>query len=233
MLILHIMKTGVYGIFSKIDQECLYVGITSISFEGRWSGHRKDLLSGKHPRKAFVDWVAANGVDNLEFRILCKHPPIEKELNSLEIEWFNKLNPKFWGKSPSENEKWCHSEETRKKIKASMLNAKEAALLSRGWKGLRFEHNGAPAAEITCSGCSSTFLVAFRKSSSTKFCSTKCQHASYAKVSLEGKEDEIVRLYLEEKLSASAIARLYGLPSHKRIVQLLRAKEIEIIKRTK
>ena len=111
------MSIGVYGIFCIKSNRCLYVG-QSRDMEYRWKKHRQTLLSRCHKRKDFVEWVDKFGIDSIYFAELeiCQ----EDELNSSEIYWFNRLLPEFYGKRPSNKDKWTHSEKTREKISKTM-----------------------------------------------------------------------------------------------------------------
>lgn len=111
------MTVGVYGIFCIHTNRCLYVG-QSRNIEYRWKKHRQTLLSGTHKRKGLVEWVNRFGIESIYFTELelCK----ENELNSAEIYWFNKLLPEFFGKQPSNKDKWDQSDETKRKISKSL-----------------------------------------------------------------------------------------------------------------
>lgn len=112
------MTIGIYGIFDNSNDECLYIGQT-LDINLRWKQHLKLLKSKKHPRKDFAEWYhSGNNSDLIDFRVLeeCK----KDELNDFEIKWFNLLLPKYYGKKPSINESWRHSEETKNKIRDSI-----------------------------------------------------------------------------------------------------------------
>lgn len=112
------MTIGIYGIFNRINDECLYVGQT-LDIDLRWKQHLKLLKSKKHPRKDFVEWYHIdNNSDLIDFKVLeeCN----KNKLNDLEIKWFNSLLPKYYGKKPSNKEIWEHSDETKNKISESL-----------------------------------------------------------------------------------------------------------------
>lgn len=94
------MTVGVYGIFDKRDDTCLYVG-QSKNIELRWRKHLNGLRANRHSRKKFSRWLHDHGEDNLDFRVLetCENTP--KIKNELEQKWFDDLSPLFHGKSPS------------------------------------------------------------------------------------------------------------------------------------
>ena len=154
------MATGVYGIFDSTSNECLYVGQAK-DIEVRWSGHIKKLKQGKHLRAGFNDWFTEHNFDVsfLDFRILEECENDDRTKNLLEIKWFNLLQPKFYGKRPSVNKKWEHSDETRKKIKNGMLNANSYKHITR-----------------ICPICSTHFDCI--KSTLRKYCSKECAHAA-------------------------------------------------------
>lgn len=114
------MTIGVYGIFDSYTNECLYIGQSS-NIEYRWRMHRYLLINNKHIRKDFNQWLIDNGndIDRLRFTILETCNNIESIKNSLEIHYFEFFKPKFYGKLPSVNDKWEHSDETKNKISKS------------------------------------------------------------------------------------------------------------------
>ena len=114
------MTVGIYGIFDSETDECLYVGMSK-NIEERWRHHLKELRSKRHKRKDFVEWFHENGAtaELLDFRILEECEKNDAALNLCEIKWFNKLLPKYYGKKPSENERWEQSEAARAKSSAT------------------------------------------------------------------------------------------------------------------
>lgn len=157
-----IMTVGIYSIFSVETGECLYVGMSSVSIEKRFKQHLKKLRNKSHPRIDFVEWYHNNGSDpkNIDFRILeeCKND--SKILNTLEIKWFNLLSPKYFGKKPSLNEKWEHSEETKEKIRKS-----------------NYLFLGKEYVKKFCKFCEKEIT----KNSAKKFCSKECSYKASRK----------------------------------------------------
>lgn len=107
---------GIYGIYFKKDDTCLYIG-QSIDIESRWKNHRWRLENNQH-LKDFSFWFEKNNIslDDLIFKTLCICSDKDILKNELEIFFFNEEQPKFYGKIPSKNEKWSHSEKTKSKI---------------------------------------------------------------------------------------------------------------------
>lgn len=147
---------GIYGIFCSESGDCLYVGL-SRNIEDRWKSHLKTLKNGTHPRKEFVSWFAHKGMspETLRFEILEEGCSVD--LNTLEIKWFKELSPRFFGKVPSENEKWSHSDETKEKIKNSHIAIAV--------------NNGVRYSSKTCP-CGVVFTG--REKSLLKYCSSDC-----------------------------------------------------------
>lgn len=112
------MSIGIYGIFDRETDDCLYIGMSK-NLERRWKDHLKLLKSKNHKRQDFVEWYHANGgiPDLLDFRVLEECEDDNNVLNSLEIKWFNKMKPKYFGKKPSLSEKWEQAEETKEKLR--------------------------------------------------------------------------------------------------------------------
>lgn len=118
------MVAGIYGIFDAETNECLYVGQSGIISE-RWKQHLKKLKNKTHSRKDFVKWYYAKGAipELIVFRILEKCDNNECSLNLAETKWFQSMKPKFYGKQPSLNESWTHSEKTKINISESVKNS--------------------------------------------------------------------------------------------------------------
>ena len=113
---------GIYGWFDRESRECLYIG-KSIDIEERKSTHLKNLKSGKHPRKEFVEYYnRLNNKNNLLFETLEVLETIdEKELSIAECKWFFTLNPKFYGKMPSPNDhEWFLKDDVKMSIRSSL-----------------------------------------------------------------------------------------------------------------
>ena len=64
------LNSGVYGIFSKIDDR-VYIG-SATNFDLRKKTHFDKLKSNVHVNKPLQNFVNKYGIENLEFRILAK-----------------------------------------------------------------------------------------------------------------------------------------------------------------
>lgn len=115
------MTVGIYGIFHL--GECLYVG-QSADIEKRVRIHKNKLAKGTHTRKEFSLWFSENvkNTSLLDFVILEECEDSDYAKNLLEIKWFDIHSPKFFGREPTANGKWKHSEETKSKIRDGVLN---------------------------------------------------------------------------------------------------------------
>lgn len=60
--------SGIYGIFNLVDAKA-YVGST-VDLDGRWQGHKLDLIKGRHVNKYLQNAWNKYGEINFEFRIL-------------------------------------------------------------------------------------------------------------------------------------------------------------------
>ena len=67
------LNSGVYGIFSKIDDR-VYIG-SATNFDLRKKTHFDKLKSNVHVNKPLQNFVNKYGIENVEFRILAKCPP--------------------------------------------------------------------------------------------------------------------------------------------------------------
>lgn len=113
---------GIYGWFDRESRECLYIG-KSIDIEERKSTHLKNLKSGRHPRKEFIEYYnRLNNKSNLLFETLeVLETTDEKELSIAECKWFFTLNPKFYGKMPSpDDHEWILKDEVKNSISNSL-----------------------------------------------------------------------------------------------------------------
>lgn len=106
---------GVYAFFDAQTGECLYVGESTRVLQ-RKADHLRSLRDGSHPRKDFCSWFKDHGSDpeKLIFQILEECEP--NLLGSLEVHYFNKLNPRFFGQVPHADRQWFHTAETKLKI---------------------------------------------------------------------------------------------------------------------
>lgn len=66
------LNSGVYGIFSKIDDR-VYIG-SATNFDLRKKTHFDKLKSNVHVNKPLQNFVNKYGIENVEFRILAKCP---------------------------------------------------------------------------------------------------------------------------------------------------------------
>lgn len=148
------MTVGVYAFFDQ-EGSCLYVGQSS-NIEERYKQHMKQLRGGYHKRTEFNEWFESSEERMLVFKVLKECSNETDTKNYLEIEYFNQLNPRFYGQIPSMNNKFSHSEETRKRISTSVRkNLEELGL---------YETRACP--------CGSDFIALVKKT--TKYCSSKC-----------------------------------------------------------
>lgn len=197
------MTVGVYGIFCLDTGACLYVG-QSKSIEKRFLQHLKFLRSGKHPREDFVDWFRSqsNNPEKMQLRVLEKTLDTDVEKNMSEIFWFNKLNPRFYGKIPSLNERWKHSEKTKELIRNS----------SKEYHRKRRESDhteNADSLPATCLFCES--IIELKKYRKNKFfCSMDCYSKSRSKT-LVITTDKVHELYHVKKLSLRESSKELGI----------------------
>lgn len=66
------LNSGVYGIFSKIDDR-VYIG-SATNFDLRKKTHFNKLKSNVHVNKPLQNFVNKYGIENIEFRVLAKCP---------------------------------------------------------------------------------------------------------------------------------------------------------------
>lgn len=113
----------------------------------------------------------------------------------MEIKWFNSLSPKYYGKRPSLNETWVLSEETREKIKKTIIDKLPLD------KNYLFR-------DLTCLFCDKIF---HNKNKDRIFCSRKCQ-SEYTKYksNKEYDYDYIYDLYWNQGISRPELAKLLG-----------------------
>ena len=186
------MSSGIYVIEDRETKECLYVG-QSKDLAMRQRKHLQKLKNGSHPRKDFVEWFKLNGGDRLQFHIVETELETDAELNSSEIWWFNKLSPRFYGKYPSLNETWVHSQETKEKIQSAM----------RALPGYIERVNK------TCPQCSKVFETV---PSRGVYCSKACYNLNTGPAVKfpPPEESELRQFYIIEKQSLRALGKHYG-----------------------
>lgn len=111
------MTMGIYGLYSLIDGTCLYIGCSkNIEFRYK-NGHLKKLRFGDHRRKDFIDWFIENGRDESLIELIILEECLDvNELNPREVYWFNLEKPRFYGKIPSEKEKWKYTPAVSEKL---------------------------------------------------------------------------------------------------------------------
>jgi len=185
------MTVGIYGIFDAHNNECLYVGLSK-NIEQRWKSHLKELKSKSHKRKDFVEWYHSNGAvpDLIVLRVLEECEYDNGILNVLEIKWFNKMSPKYYGKKPSLNEKWKHSEETKIKIANSLYKG-----------GKRITKSCVCGSQFTTKIDSSMCLECSLESQKKEF------EKKYKKI--------IIKKFINENKSARTISKELGLSKRK------------------
>lgn len=85
------LNSGVYGIFSKIDDR-VYIG-SATNFDLRKKTHFDKLKSNVHANKSLQNFVNKYGIENVEFRILAKCP--SEYCIKLEQFFLDNFNNKF------------------------------------------------------------------------------------------------------------------------------------------
>lgn len=172
----------------------------------RWKRHISNLHSGRHRRKDFVEWFKDRGSDAavLAFRILEECPEDSEDvlLNELEIKWFGLHKPKFYGKLPSLNDTWQHSEETKRKI-------------AEGVKRTNKAHGHTKMEECqkqVCRKCGKSFS----RNKKQKFCSPACG----VKKKLTS-EDELLIMEMSATMSTRQIAAEFNV-SHVTVFKVIK-----------
>ena len=207
------MKSGIYVIEDSLTGVCLYVG-QSRDLETRKRKHIEKLKNGSHPRKDFIEWFKESGENRLKVTVVEEGLTSDEELNSSEIWWFNKLRPVFYGKEPSLNETWVHSQATKDKIRQSLTGRVRGSVEKR------------PESR-NCDRCGTSYK--FTKSKSLH-CSNRCSKLTHAKLGYPVNKEVLEELYLDSKLSLRAIGDLYGVSQ---VAVLNLCKKYEIPRRTK
>lgn len=197
------MTVGIYGIFDSDTDKCLYVG-QSQNIEKRWKEHLKHLKYKIHKRTDFNEWYHDRGAtpDLLCFLLLEECENDSKIKNTLELKWFNKLSPCFYGVKPSIKNQYEHSEETKQKIAESLRKEPKKQ----------------------CNICS---VVIKTNSTSCLKCLKSC---SICVFDLRYKK-LLVKMYVEDNFSVREISRKISV-SPRKITEALKRYNIEIKKRT-
>lgn len=183
------MTIGIYSISDFETGEVLYVGQSS-NIEERWKSHLKRLRSGNH-LTSFSNWFSGTNFNEsrLKFEILEECENVDKVKNSLEIKWFRSLSPLYYGKEPSLNETWVHSEKTKAKISWSSRKLIKIYIL-------------------TCRECG----CVFSRDRERMYCSVTCS----SKNSGQGQrvivdKDTLYNLYWKQEMSRAEIGRNLGI----------------------
>lgn len=197
------MTIGIYGIFDARDESCLYVG-QSKTIEERWKAHLNLLRIGNHRADFNAHFLSIEKDENLlVFRILEECENIDLVKNRAEIQWFNLLSPRFYGKFPTLNEKWTHSEETRAKISQGLLNSAKV----RSKVLLRKQKQEAKL----CVFCGTSFNIDKRKT-----CSDQCSSnliAHNMTVIPDASYEKLYQLWIIEDVSIDSLAITFNCSS--------------------
>lgn len=197
---------GIYGIFDKSTNDCLYIGQSKDVFS-RFKSHLKLLNGGYHLRKDFVAWFVTNNSDkeNLVFKVLEECIENDLILNTLEIKWFEYYLPKFYGSVPSKNNTWNHSQETKEKISYTLKSTK-SSFLDR---------------ELICKYCNNIF---HSRRKEAVYCSQTCNGLSKVLI-LNELEQKICQSYIDGK-SLRECEKIYNI-SYVKIRSILISNNIK------
>lgn len=221
-----IMTVGVYGIFNVETNKCLYVGMSSVSIEKRFKQHLKRLKSKIHPRSDFVEWYHNNGADTkiISFKVLEECENNNDILNKLEMKWFNELEPKYYGKKPSLNEKWEHSEEAKEKIRKARYSLlgknykdrfcefcnqpinKTERYCDRKYCSKECSYEGKKNSNKICVICSKSFSYNRERKTCSDECSEKLRKSSNGKVKIDISKDTLYEMYCNQSMTVIQIA---------------------------
>lgn len=124
---------GIYGIYDSTTNACLYIGCSK-EIEKRYvKYHLARLANGTHLRKDFSEWYRKQTTpDPTYLKVLEKCESVD-ELNPREVFWFLREKPKYFGKLPSESERWKYSEDARRKLSIAAKSRLEHDPESFGW----------------------------------------------------------------------------------------------------
>ncbi len=199
---------GIYKIVAP-SGSC-YVGMTTVSFDSRWSGHLKELRNGRHKCLGLKRAYKKYGEAALSFEILEKMPSAqETDILSREQFWWDELkaqNVNLYNGRPSGTGSVIHTAETKEKISETMKayystkSNNKITILCKNC-GIEFERKSNKVLENSC--CSLT-------------CSSQLKSFAYDDV-------EIIRLYVEEELSTWIIAEKLGLKQQNVLSHLTKA----------
>lgn len=198
---------GIYGIFDTLTGECLYVGQSKNIYERKMSHFRR--LRGERHLKSFTEWFVNIGKDEsrLDIRILSRCLDNDDIKNKLEIFWFNELHPRFYGAIPSVNNRWSHSEETRKKIGKSLTER----FLTSGCS--IFNKQGAISCKIyfyTCEMCDMFFSSKKERHHNHIFCSQSCAYSYKQSLKMDTLDYNRVKDLYESGVTQVKIAKMFG-----------------------
>lgn len=190
---------GIYGIFDTLTEECLYVGQSKNIHERRQSHFKR--LRGERHLKPFTEWFVSIGKDEsrLDLRVLCRCFDNDDIKNKLEIFWFNELHPRFYGAVPSVNNRWSHSEETRKKIARRTFESERLG-----------KHYTCAVYYYACKMCDKFFTSSRRKSRKHIFCSKSCSHAYSKSLKMDTLDYKKVKDLYESGATQVKIAKTFG-----------------------
>ena len=198
---------GVYGIFDTLTGECLYVGQSKNIYERKMSHFRR--LRGERHLKSFTKWFVSIDKDEsrLNLKVLSRCFNNDDIKNKLEIFWFNELHPKFYGAVPSVNNRWSHSEETRKKIGKSLAE--------------RFVDLGCPPSNnpsvisckcyfYTCEMCNTVFSSKQKRHHSHIFYSQSCAYSYNQSLKMDTLDYNKIKDLYESGVTQVKIAKMFG-----------------------
>lgn len=190
---------GIYGIFDTLTGECLYVGQSKNIYERKMSHFRR--LRGERHLKPFTKWFVSIEKDEsrLDLRVLCRCLDNDDIKNKLEIFWFNELHPRFYGAVPSVNNRWSHSEETRKKIARRTCESERLG-----------KHYTCAVYYYTCIMCEKFFILSKKKHGKHIFCSKSCSHSYDKSLKMDTLDYNKVKDLYESGVTQVKIAKMFG-----------------------
>lgn len=222
------MTVGIYGIFDATTNECLYVG-QSKEIEVRFRQHITKLKNKRsNALKSFVDWYHDQGAieASMILKILESCPNKRLVKNQVEAKWFDKLEPRFYGKIPSLSETWDHTEMTRLKIAESVRRSRgnfTGVSIPKQVDGDNQKSN--PKSTLKQNKKNAEDIEAARKNKAEIAISVESHFD-------EEWKDQIISWYVLENLSCREIARRIGADTKVNIPRQLRRYGIEVKPRT-